>query len=92
MFSKLKLKKTKDNHCEMRIHERNITFHHLNVTVAAYDSQKSQENGRLRFSKRFGDQVMDVIVSATTSAAYSIGRIVTSFPRGEGKMAGIDFP
>jgi len=89
MWDKIKLKKTDDHHCEIRMQERNVTPYHLTVTVSAYDSRYIQENGRYVLSKQFGDTRLYVIVSATTSAACTIGRIVTAYPKNQGKMEAI---
>ena len=86
MWDKIKLKETDNRHCEVRMQERNVTPYHLTATVAAYDNWDIQENGRYILSKQFGNTVLDVIVSATASAAHTIGRIVTVFPEGKGKM------
>lgn len=86
MWDKIKLKQTNDHHCEVSMQERNVTTYHLMATVTVYDNWDIQENGRYMLSKRFGNTVLDVIVSATTSANCTIGRVVTAFPKGKGKM------
>jgi hypothetical protein len=86
MWDKIKLKQTEDNHCEMQIMDRNATHEQIVATVSAYDNWELQENGRYNLSKRFGEAVLHVIVSATTSAANTIGRVVTVYPKDRGKM------
>lgn len=73
-------------HCKEQMPERNVTQYHLSATVSAYDNWYIQENDRYKFSKKFGGAVLDVIVSATTSASHTIGRVITAFPEDRGSM------
>lgn len=75
MWDKLKPKRTADYQYLARMEERNATLRHVQVTVFDHDKWDIQENGRYGFSKAFGD-TLRVVVSATTSAAHEIGRIV----------------